>query len=59
MNKEAFFMTAQKKNHRPGKTFLVVFCSLLLLIGLVLLGGRLWFRLPVPLFTSWIAGPAN
>lgn len=47
MNKEAFFMTAQKKNHRPGKTFLVVFCSLLLLIGLVLLGGRLWFRLPV------------
>ena len=40
-------MTAQKKNHRPGKTFLVVFCSLLLLIGLVLLGGRLWFRLPV------------
>ena len=35
MKKEAFFMTAQKKNHRPGKTFLVVFCSLLLLIGLV------------------------
>ena len=40
-------MTAQKKKRRPGKTILIVLCSILLLIALVLLGGRLWFRLPV------------
>lgn len=40
-------MKTHKTSRRPGRTLLLVICSLLLLVVLVLVGGRLWFRLPV------------